>query len=459
MTQTEHRDWLAQISELSASDEAASALRSLLAELHPSDIAELMGSLGDEAALRVFAALDDDLAPEVLDKLDEHTAALLHDRLPSSDIVDLLDDLPPDEAAEILAEAGPDHAAELMAGLTARDPEDAAEVRELLSYAEGSAGRLMTHDYFSVRPELTAGEVLELIRRAAHGAETVYIVYVTLQRSSSGGGEELLGVISLRELLVADPEAPVAGLMREEPQHVDVDTHQADVAHVIAKYDLLAVPVLDRQGLLAGIVTVDDALDVMVEEFDEQMARFTGSDSAKMARRTAWEAAKLRIPWLLGTMLIELCSGMVIAKFNWVLRDVILLASFMPVISAVSGNTGLQAAAIAVRGLETGHVTRIRRILPKELLTGLFIALVVGLCAGIVGTIWSHHLTFGLVIGGGMFVSMQIAGFMGTIIPVVSKRLGFDPASTAGPFETAFQDVIGFGVFLWLASYFVQWLK
>ncbi len=456
MTQTEHRDVLAQLSELASTNAEPAALRELLTELHPSDIAELMGELNADAVMRVFAALDDDNAPEVLDKLDEHTAALLHDRLPSSEIVELLEDMSPDDVAELVAEAGPDHAAELMAGLTALDPEDAAEVRELLSYAEGSAGRLMTVEYVSLGPELTASQALDHVRHVAEERETVYTVYVT---SPARGGEELLGVISLRELLVAPPEALVSSSMLSEPLHVDVDTPQADVAHVISKYDLLAVPVLDRQGLLAGIVTVDDALDVMVEEFDEQLARMTGSDAAKTARRSPWEAAKLRIPWLLGTMAIELCSGMVIAKFNWVLRDVILLASFMPVISAVSGNTGLQAAAVAVRGLETGHVTRIRRILPKEMLTGLIIATCVGLCAGIVGWIWSKHWLFGAVIGGGMFFSMQVAGFMGTIIPVVSKRLGFDPASTAGPFETAFQDVIGFGVFLWLASYFVQYLK
>jgi magnesium transporter len=456
MTLTEHRDLLEQLSALAAADAESSELRAFLAELHPSDIAELMGELGDDEALRVFAALDDDSAPEVLDKLDEHTAAVLHDHLPSADIIELLDDLAPDEAAEVVAEAGPDHYAELMAGLAARNPEDAAEVRELLSYAEGSAGRLMTRDFVSVRPEVSAGAALELVRRAAEEAETIYIIYVT---TLEGAVQQLLGVISLRELLVADQAAPVASLMLEEPVHVDVDTPQADVAHVISKYDLLAVPVLDREGRLAGIVTVDDALDVMVEEFDVQLARLTGSDAARTARRSAWEAAKLRIPWLLGTLAIELCSGFVIERFNWVLRDVILLTSFMPVISAVSGNTGLQAAAMAVRGLETGHVTRIRRILPKEMLTSLLIATCVGTAAGIIGMLWSHHVRFGLVIGGGMFVSMQIAGFMGTIIPVLSKRLGFDPASTAGPFETAFQDVIGFGVFLWLASFFVEWLK
>src|SRR5262249_29596910 len=165
--------------------------------------------------------------------------------------------------------------------------------------------------------------------------------------------------------------------------------------------------------------------------------------------------------WLLGTMAIELCAGVVIARFDDVLKEVILLASFMPVISAVSGNVGLQAAAIVVRGLDTGHVAveRWGRQVAKELSTTFLMAMACGLVLGSVGALWSRHLTFGVVIGGAMTCSMLTAGFMGTVIPMLSKRLGFDPATTAGPFETAFQDVVGFAVFLWLASLLQDYLR
>jgi magnesium transporter len=201
-------------------------------------------------------------------------------------------------------------------------------------------------------------------------------------------------------------------------------------------------------------------LDVLSEEFNEDYAGLVGSDAAEMDRRTPTQVARLRLPWLMGTMAIELCAGVIISRFDRVLREVILLASFMPVISAVSGNVGLQAAAIVVRGLDTGHVSleNWAHAVRRELMTALTIALVAGLSLAIVAIVWSRHIPFGIVVGIAMTCAILAAGFMGTVIPMISKRFGFDPAATAGPFETAFQDVIGFTVFLWLASLLARWL-
>jgi magnesium transporter len=458
MTQYQLHDLLEQVATLARQEGGAAQLRRELSALHSSDIAELLANLDAADALRVFALLDEEIAPEVLGELDADTAALLHEHLPVAEISELLESLPMDDAAEVLSEAEPEQAEELLEELAETEPEQAEEIRALLAYKEQTAGRLMVTNYLSVAPQATVAECIELARSAVIEKETVYTIYVT-EPIAGRDQEQLLGVVSLRALLALDPELPVATVMKRDPVAVSVDTDQAEVAGIVAKYDLLTVPVLGRDGELAGIITIDDVLDILVEEFNSQITRITGSDAAKMARRPAWQVARLRIPWLLGTLIIELCSGFVIHKFSWVLREVILLASFMPVISAVSGNTGLQAAAIAVRGIETGYVTRARRVLPKEMLTSLIIAVVIGTIAGVVGAIWSHHLPFGIVIGGGMFISMQVAGLMGTLIPIASKRLGFDPAATAGPFETAFQDVIGFALFLWLASLFLPWLK
>lgn len=185
-----------------------------------------------------------------------------------------------------------------------------------------------------------------------------------------------------------------------------------------------------------------------------------GEAAAEMSRRTPTQVARLRLPWLLGTMLIELIAGLIIARFDGVLRDVILLASFMPVISAVSGNVGLQAAAIVVRGLDTGHVSieRWAHALRRELIAALVIAAAMGAVVSVVATAWSRRVFFGLVVGMAMVCAVLTAGLLGTVIPLVSKRLGFDPATTAGPFETALQDVIGFTVFLWTATLLACWL-
>jgi magnesium transporter len=234
-----------------------------------------------------------------------------------------------------------------------------------------------------------------------------------------------------------------------------------DAARLLRDRNLLTLPVVDAGDHLLGIITADDALDVIEDELTEDILRLAGTDAEEMARRNPVQIARLRLPWLLGTMVIELGAGLVIARFDQVLTEVILLASFMPVISAVSGNVGLQAAAIVVRGLDTGHV-RLQRWgaqLRKELATALLMAVTCGIVLGTVGAIWSRHWPFGVVIGGALICSMLTAGLMGTVIPMLSRRLGFDPATTAGPFETAFQDVVGFAVFLWLASLMVDWLR
>jgi magnesium transporter len=269
-----------------------------------------------------------------------------------------------------------------------------------------------------------------------------------------------LGVLSLHSLVLASLQTPVAALMAPDTVRVRADDPAVDAARLLRDRNLLAVPVVDAENHLLGIITADDAIDVLEDELAADLLHMAGTDAEEMDRRSPAQIARLRLPWLVGTMGIELGAGLVISHFNAVLTQVILLASFMPVISAVSGNVGLQAAAIVVRGLDTGHVSIARwgTQVRKELETALIMALICGGLLGIVGAIWAGHLPFGLVIGIALTCSMMTAGFMGTVVPMLSKRLGFDPATTAGPFETAFQDVIGFAVFLWLASLLLHWL-
>jgi magnesium transporter len=442
-----------------ATPEALAAVRTVLEGQHPADVALVMEQLLPTEAAVVFSQLDDERAAEVLDELSAPLSRYLTDRAPRGRIAALLDVLPMDDAAEVIAEATPERQAELLQDLTDIAPDDAAEVRELLSYGEKTAGRLMTDKFLRLSREMTVDQAFAAIRASDPVVETLTDLYVT--EPAAAGEERLIGVLSLRHLVRQEPYARIGDVMIPEPITVTVDTDQQEVAQIISKYDFLALPVLDRAGNLAGIVTIDDVIDVLVEEFNEDYLRLVGSDAEEMERRTPAQVAVLRLPWLLGTMLIELFAGAVISRFDWVLKEVILLASFMPVISAISGNVGLQAAAIIVRGLDTGHVSiqNMGRAVRKEFLTSLLMALACGLALGGVGVIWSRRLPFGLVIGGAMTASMLTASLMGTVIPMFSKRLGFDPATSAGPFETAFQDVIGFAVFLWLASLLLPWLK
>lgn len=231
---------------------------------------------------------------------------------------------------------------------------------------------------------------------------------------------------------------------------------QEQVANIFARYDLTALPVVSDDGAqrLLGVITADDIIDVLRTEFAEDTARVAGSDAAELEAKSPFQVARLRMPWIMATMFIELLAGVVIHAFDATLTKFILLASFMPIISAISGNTGLQSAAIIIRGLSAGLVRleNWRQAVARQVATTVILGGACGVVLGIIGGIWAGNWVFGLVILIGMFAAVNIAGVVGTIVPMSSKRAGFDPALTAGPFETAFQDVIGISIFLALAT-------
>jgi magnesium transporter len=447
-------DQLHEALRLPAADGGGLAMQAVLSPQRPADIAAAMRRMTMAEALGAFAWLSNQQAGEVLNDIDPELTRYLIENAPPARIADVLDLMPSDNAAEVISEAGLSRTEDILRELEAQAPGDAEAVRALLAYPDRTAGRIMTHRFASARPTTTAGVILAILHRRAHELDAVSNVYATDPEG------RLLGVASIRDVLAASATATLAEIMTHEPVTVGPEEAQEEVARAIARYDLSALPVVDDEGTLLGIVTVDDAMDVVVEELSEDFFRFAGSDADEMDRRTPAQVARLRLPWLMGTMAIELGAGAVISRFDDVLVNVILLASFMPVISAISGNVGLQAAAIVVRGLDTGHVSLRHwgKQVTKELSTSFLLALACALVLGTIGAIWSQHIPFGIVIGGALLCSMMTAGMMGSIIPMLSKRLGFDPATTAGPFETAFQDVIGFAVFLWLASLLQQWL-
>jgi magnesium transporter len=430
-------------------------LTAALSGKHPAEIVDAMSSLTLPEGLAVFNWLDNERAAEVLDELDPETVRYLTSNAPPGRMADLLDRLPMDDAAEVISEADPAQAEALLADLHARAPEDAAEVRRLLSYPEYTAGRLMTNKFARVGPDTTAASVLDYLRTEADSLETVNEIYVL-----SGDGK-LAGVTPIRRVLTAPPQQAVREFMTPDPISVSPETEQQEAALLISRYDLLTLPVTDESGHMLGIVTIDDTIDVLVEEFDEDYLRSVGTDAEELERKSPAQVAMLRMPWIMATMLIELLAGVVIHVYDATLSKYILLASFMPIISAISGNTGLQSAAIIIRGLSSGQVQlsgwkhAVARQMGTTFILGAACALVLGTIAGI----WAKHFVFGLVVFLGMFMAVNIAGIVGTVVPLLSKRAGFDPALTAGPFETAFQDVVGISIFLSLASALLRVLK
>ncbi len=431
--------------------ERAAELRSLLDGQHPADLADAMFFLSDEEERQVFALLNTEEAAEVLDEVDDATEANLVSSTSADKLADILEELPSDEGADV---AGRFSAETRDHVLSLTDAETAQEIRELLAFPPDTAGGIMSLGFVDVPESATQVEALARFRDKAD-ADHIFFVYVV------DAQDGLKGKIDLRSLLRAAPSAQVRDLM-EESLWVHPECDQEQVANIFSRYDLTALPVVqgDNKRLL-GVITADDIIDVIQEESAEDLAHLSGSDAQELESKSPVQVAKLRMPWIMATLFIELLAGFVIKAFDGTLTKFILLASFMPIISAISGNTGLQSAAIIIRGLSTGQVqlSHWKHAVLRQMATTVILG---GACAsvlGIIGAIWDGHWAFGLCVFLGMFMSVNIAGVVGTVVPLISKRMGFDPALTAGPFETAFQDVVGISIFLSLASVLLQWLR
>ena len=413
-----------------------------LAEAHAADIAHVFQQLPVTDRAAIFRSLRPDQAGDVLSELDDATLLELVRSLDDVEVSLILDRMPPEHAADVVDELSTEHAEKI---LDLMEDEKSEEIQEILEYPEDSAGRLMSADVVAIRETSTVEEAIQHIRKTVT-EERPFGVYAVDDHG------HLIGRIPLRRLLLANPRSLVLGILEEDVVSVHATMDKEEVAR-------LTVPVVDDQNRLVGTISVDDVIDIVQEEASEDIFRMAGSDAAELERRSPRQVAMLRLPWVLLTLLIEMMAGVVIHFFDKTLGKVILLASFMPVIQAISGNTGLQSVTMIVRGLATGQVQLVRWWEPlwRQIQTSMIIGAVCAVVVGLIGLLW-HSSAFALVVAISMFVSVNLSGFAGTAIPMVSKRLGFDPALTAGPFETAFQDVLGVTIFLSLATVLLHWL-
>ena len=423
--------------------------RVALDEAHPADIAAVARHLPLTEQVALFRLLSQERAGEVINQLDDATLLELVQVLEEGEVSRILDEMPPEHAADVVEEL-PSEQAEKILGLMQEDKSE--EVQERLDYPEHSAGRLMSPDFVAVNDHATVEQAIEHVRKSVSD-ERAFELYVVDDHA------HLVGVVPLRRLLIAHPGTPVTAIRDDNVVTVTPQMDREDVARLVAKYDVVAVPVIDDQNRLVGTITVDDVVDIVGQEASEDIFRMAGSDAAELERRSPQQIALMRLPWVLATLVIELGAGVVIHYFDRTLARVILLASFMPVIQAISGNTGLQSVTMVVRGLATGQVQLIRwwEPLRRQIQTSIILGGVCGLLVGVIGALW-HSPAFGLIVGVSMFISVNLSGIAGTTIPMLSKRLGFDPALTAGPFETALQDVLGVTIFLSLATALLHWL-
>jgi len=426
-------------------------LLNILQDLKAADIAHIMNRLDDSGAEYLFGLLSISVASEVILELDEHHRENLLKSIPQERIAELVDAMDSDDAADVLGSLPRERATGVLETM---DIEDSSHVEELLRYDTSTAGGIMAKEVAVVHPDETVKKAIQVVRRMAKEHKNIYNVYVADENGT------LVGAVPLQDLLLYAPNKRIRKIMKDDVVSVTTDIDQEEVAQIFKKYDIISLPVTDKAGKLLGRITVDDIVDVLEEEHVEDVARLVGSDADELARRSPAQIAVLRLPWVVLTLALEMVAAYVVHSFDETLSRVILLAAFMPIISALSGNTGLQSAAMVVRGIATGHVDIKRWWNPvmRQFQTTMIIGGVCALLLGFVGGFWHGTPAFGFVVGMSMFLSINISGFVGTVTPMISKSLGFDPAITAGPFETAFQDVVGITIFLSIATLLIQWL-
>lgn len=419
-----------------------SDLLDLLEELTVEQIADLMQHLPVTEAALIFQEMKDFEQADILRLLDDERTKAILSSMATDDAVDLIGELTPEEAQEML---------QLV------DEEDQADFGDLLGYPEESAGGLMTTEYISLPADIPVEEAISRLREIAPEAETIYYVFVVDNQN------HLIGVLSLRDLIAAADGTTLKNIMKRNVISVNVAVDQEEVARIVSKYDLLAVPVVDDQDRLLGIVTVDDVIDVMEQEATEDIYRFAGAGEVEGVGLTdapVLKVVKMRLPWLIVAMLGGTISGSVIGVYRSTLETIVVLAVFIPVIMGMGGNVGTQSSTIFVRGLATGEIDKsdVWDYFFREIKVGISMGFVCGSLISLTAFFWQGNPYLGLVVGTSMFITICVATLIGTLVPLLLNMAHIDPAITAGPFVTTIKDVTGLLIYFGIASLFLKFL-
>jgi magnesium transporter len=456
LTRTELLDQLRALAATRRPEHAEAALRGLLDRLSNREVAEALLQLSDQEMADLVAQLGDEVIADVLAELEPIEGAGLLLRLSRVRAADVLEEMDPDDAADLVSavEDVDERAAEDI--LTRMDPAEGGEVRELLAYPEDSAGGIMTTRVVTVRPEATAGDALTAIRRLAEEdrTETVYYLYVT------DGDRRLVGVLSLRELVLAPPTTPIRMVMRRSFAAVRPEADQEGVARLLTEKHLLALPVVDADGRLLGIVTNDDIADVIEEEATEDIQALGGSQPLDVPypRASVWLLARKRVVWLLLLFVAGAYTSTVLQAFDAELEAVVALTFFIPLLIGVGGNVGSQVVVTIIRAQALGEVRfgDIGRVLLKEMRVMVLLAGVMFLAA--VARVWlqGYDPRIQLTVAFAVVLIVFWAGFVGAVLPLLLRRVGVDPAVVSTPFITTLVDGTGLVIYFEVARFLLD---
>ena len=430
-------------------------LRELLSEMEAADIYALLEDMDERQQSIAFRLLPKELAAEVFVEMDGEVQEMLIRGFSDTELREVLGELYLDDTVDIIEEMP---ATVVKRILRQSDPESRRAINELLKYPEDSAGSIMTPEYVDLRAKMTAGEAFKRIRRIGYDRETIYICYVTDEQ------RHLLGLVSVRTLLLADEDDRIEDIMDDDVISVDTLTDQEEVANMLSRYDFLAIPVVDAENRLVGIVTVDDAIDVMEAETTEdieKMAAILPSDKPYL-RTNPVDTWKSRIPWLMILMLSATFTGMIISHFESALAACIILSSYIPMLSGTGGNSGTQASTAVIRALSLGEVefSDLARVIWKEMRVGVLCGITLAAANFLKMLIFDHLIagnpdvtfTVALVVSLTLIFVVFTAKFVGSMLPLLAKKLGFDPAVMASPFISTIVDALSLLIYFRLAN-------
>jgi len=418
----------------------------MFADLHPSDIAEIISRLNEEERRAIFSLLPPEQASEVLVELGENVVEDVLEEMDTRQIAEMVNEMESDDAADLLSDLPPDQAAMVLEHV---EDESSEEIQELLLYPEDSAGGIMAKEFVSVTASATVKKAIEEIRRKHEEVENVYYCFVTDDFGM------LLGSITLRSLILADNKTRVKDIMDKDIITIDVQMDQEEVARIFKKYDLVVAPVVNQRRKLLGRITVDDIVDVIDEEIEEDLARMAGTGEEEVLEDSIMQITRARLPWLILSFIGQILAAGIMKYFQGTIQQIIASTFFIPMVMAIGGSVGQQSSIIVVRGLATGEISfgDTRRRLQREFGVAILNGIALGSLIFTIIYLWDRDYLFGTLLAVSLLFIIINASLFGAVVPILFKKFNVDPALATGPFVATFNDVIGLMIYFSLLTF------
>ncbi len=427
------------------------ALQNILIDLHPADIAQILSHIKKDQRVYLFSILPPKIASSVLAELDPPLMEEITEELGVEKISTIVNEMESDDAADFVSSLPDDIVPQILDRIP---EEDSNEIKELLHYEEDTAGGIMALEYVALPATATVNHAIEKIRKLKADQEisNIYSIYVVDDQN------HLLGTISITDLVLADGNTKLRDIMQTDIHKVSTDMDQEEVANMFRKYDLVSMPVVDKENHLIGRITIDDIVDVLEEEGSEDIAYIAGAPDEEITEESIFKLARDRLPWLMVAFFGEIISAILLHQFNITLQQKLMIAFFIPIIMAMGGATAQQASVIVIRGLTTGDISLrdTKKRLVKEFRISFLNSFFFASALFLIVYLWDTTF-FASVLAVSIFVVINNAAVIGALVPLTFKRLNIDPALAAAPFISTTNDILGILIYLSITTFALQW--